>query len=141
MTDLYSPSKRSKIMSAIRSTGNRSTEVRAVLALRRHHVTGWRRHSKNVPGTPDFYFPRARLAVFVHGCFWHGCRRCNIGHVPKSRRDYWLPKIARNRARDERTRRALQRAGYRTMWVWEHDLRSDVWVARLRTRLSGPRQH
>jgi DNA mismatch endonuclease Vsr len=88
------------------------------------------------PRTQRQVFADRRAARGVrHGCFWHGCRRCTIGHVPKSRLDYWLPKIARNCARDVRTRRALQRAGYGTMWIWEHDLRGDAWVARLRKRL------
>lgn len=68
---------------------------------------------------PDLVFRRARLAVFVDGCFWHGCpQHCRM---PNSNRDYWTPKIDRNRARDERTDEALRSAGWAVVRVWEHD--------------------
>ncbi|MDP3938125.1 MAG: DNA mismatch endonuclease Vsr [Deltaproteobacteria bacterium] len=137
MADVFSPAKRSAIMSRVRSRGNASTELRVVRALRQAGITGWRRHLPHVPGSPDFVFPKARVALHVHGCFWHGCTRCSAGDAPATRRNYWIPKVARNRARDARNRRALRRAGYRTLQVWEHELRENGWLRRLRRRLSA----
>src|ERR1035438_1155378 len=89
--------ERSRIMSLVRSSGNRSTEMRLLGILKQHRITGWRRRSRLV-GKPDFVFPAARVAVFVDGSFWHGHpTRCRI---PKTNRDYWVPKIERNKARD-----------------------------------------
>lgn len=120
-------------MSRIRSTGNQTTELRVIEGMRRRGLVGWRRHPRNIPGTPDFYFRNARLVVFVDGCFWHACPKC--GHVPKSNVEYWAKKIDNNRRRDARVRRKLRAAGYRTIRLWEHDLRDDRWLSRLERRL------
>ena len=94
MADVFTKKKRSQVMAAIRSGGNKDTELKLAAILRAAGITGWRRHQP-LPGRPDFVFRRARLAVFVDGCFWHGCRaHCRM---PKSRTEYWQPKIVRNR--------------------------------------------
>ena len=72
MTDVFSKKKRSQVMAAIRSKGNKTTELRLASILRAHGISGWRRHQP-LFGKPDFVFRRERLAVFVDGCFWHGC--------------------------------------------------------------------
>jgi len=119
VTDILTKRKRSEVMAAIQSTGNRATELRLAAILRAHGITGWRRHQP-LPGKPDFVFRRERLAVFVDGCFWHGCRwHCRM---PKSRQTYWKPKIARNKTRDKVIRGMLQRAGWRVHRIWEHSL-------------------
>ena len=106
-------------MAAIHSTGNRATELRLAAILRAHSITGWRRHQP-LPGKPDFVFRREHLAVFVDGCFWHGCRwHCRM---PKSRQSYWKPKIKRNKTRDKAIRGMLQQAGWRVHRIWEHSL-------------------
>jgi DNA mismatch endonuclease (patch repair protein) len=87
VADIFTKSKRSQVMAAIRSRGNKGTELTLVAILRAAHVTGWRRHQP-LPGRPDFVFRRARLAVFVDGCFWHGCPK--HGRKPASNRGYWL---------------------------------------------------
>ena len=121
MTDVFTPEKRSEIMSRVRSSGNRSTELAFVGILRAEKITGWRRNFK-LFGRPDFVFPRAGVAVFLDGCFWHGCpRHCRI---PKARRKYWREKIARNRRRDRAVSRALRAGGWRVMRVWECRLKS-----------------
>jgi len=120
-------------MAAIRSTGNKATELRAVAIFRAHRIAGWRRHQA-LPGRPDFSFRRERLAVFVDGCFWHGCR----GHcrMPKTSLDYWTPKIARNKRRDQQVRAMLRQRGWRVYRIWEHALKSPRRVAeRLRDLL------
>ncbi|MCW5787718.1 MAG: hypothetical protein KIT49_09505 [Nitrospira sp.] len=84
-------------MASIPSRGNRATELRLVSLFRERGITGWRR-GLSLPGKPDFVFRREHIAVFVDGCFWHGCRwHCRM---PKSRQTYWEPKISRNRSRD-----------------------------------------
>ena len=79
------------MMSAVRSRGNRSTEAMLLAALCANRVTGWRRHYR-ITGKPDFAFPKSRLAIFVDGCFWHGCPRC--GSIPVSNRVYWESKFS-----------------------------------------------
>jgi len=107
-------------MRAVRGSGNRTTEQRFRFALVGAGLRGWTTRNRNVLGTPDFLFPKAKLAVFVDGCFWHGCPDC--GHVPKTRRPYWSAKIKRNRQRDRETTQRLRASGFRVIRFWEHDL-------------------
>lgn len=81
-------------------------------------------NDKSLPGSPDIAFRRRKLAVFVHGCFWHGCH----AHYrkPKTNRAFWASKAESNRRRDARARRRLNRMGWRTMVVWEHEIRGDA---------------
>jgi len=128
MVDRLSKAERSALMAKVKSTGNRSTELRVEAALTAAGIDGWEKHPPLL-GKPDFYFPAARLVLFVDGCYWHGCPR----HVrfPKAQADYWRAKIDRNRRRDNRIHRALRKQGYHVMRVWEHDLSRDSWVKRL----------
>lgn len=133
MTDTLTRQKRSEVMAAISSSGNLATELRLASILRGSGITGWRRHQA-LPGRPDFAFRRERLAVFVDGCFWHGCPwHCRM---PKSRQSYWKPKIERNKSRDKTIRRLLTTAGWLVHRIWEHSLKepSSV-VERLRLDL------
>ena len=92
----------------------------------------FRLHRTDLPGTPDLVFPARRVALFVHGCFWHG-HGCSIGRLPKSRLDYWAPKIDANRARDARKQATLAAAGWRVAVVWQCELADrDGLAARLR---------
>ena len=88
----------SKRMRAVRSRGNKTTEVSLRLGLARAGIKGWKIHAAGLIGSPDFYFPKRKLAIFVDGCFWHGCPKC--GHVPTMNNQYWSKKIMRNRKRD-----------------------------------------
>ncbi len=110
-------------MAAVRSTGNRSTEriLRARLVC--HGVRGWRLHAKDVPGCPDFVFDRLRLAVFVDGCFWHGCPSCH--RPPSSNQEYWTRKVDRNRKRDRKNSRLLRAEQWGVLRIWEHELKRD----------------
>jgi len=119
MPDVFTKAKRSDVMSRIRGRGNKETELALMKLLRRHHITGWRRHQK-VFGKPDFLFRRNRLALFVDGCFWHRCPRCY--RRPKSNRKFWDAKIARNRERDRQVTHELRRLGWRVIRIWEHAL-------------------
>ena len=96
------PKVRSRTMSRIKSRGNKTTELRFRLAMVRAKVRGWIVQPENVIGNPDFFFPEQKIAVFVDGCFWHGCPRC--GHLPKTNPKYWELKILRNIQRDKSKR-------------------------------------
>ena len=119
MADVFSQAKRSQVMSRIRSRGNRDTELALVKLLRRRRLTGWRRN-QSLFGKPDFVFRQPRLAVFVDGCFWHGCPK--HGAQPKNNRAFWRKKFARNQARDRLVNRTLRRAGWRVLRIWGHEL-------------------
>lgn len=131
MPDVFTKAKRSQVMAAIRSRGNKDTEVKLAAILRGAGITGWRRH-QNLPGRPDFVFRHARLAVFVDGCFWHGCPA--HGRQPRSNRDYWIPKLRRNKERDFAVSQQLRQKHWRVLRFWEHHLSSPVLVKRRITR-------
>ncbi len=98
----------------------------------------YRLHRKDLPGSPDVVLPGRRLALFVHGCFWHGHDCARGARVPKQNRDYWLGKVARNRARDAASREALAALGWRVETVWECELKdAQALEARLRQVLEG----
>ena len=120
MTDIWSREKRSAVMAAVRGSGNHSTEIRMVALLRAHGITGWRRHQA-LPGRPDFAFRVQKLALFVDGCFWHGCPRCYT--APATRKAFWKAKLESNRQRDRRVSRQLRAAGWSVIRVWECTLR------------------
>jgi DNA mismatch endonuclease (patch repair protein) len=84
----------------------------------------YRHHPKKLPGNPDFILPKLDTAVFVHGCYWHrhGATSCKLARLPKSRLDFWLPKLEANRLRDKRNQRRLRALGWRIMVVWECEL-------------------
>jgi DNA mismatch endonuclease, patch repair protein len=109
---------RSRLMQSIRGKGNRSTELTLRMLLVRMGIKGWSLHAK-LPGKPDFLFREHKLAVFVDGCFWHGCASC--GHTPKTRSTFWAMKLELNRLRDLRFTAELQQRGYRVLRVWEHE--------------------
>jgi len=114
------PPIRSKAMSAVRSKGNKSTEVTFRMALVRAGLRGWKLHVHHLPGNPDFYFPEYRLAVFIDGCFWHGCPK--HGHIPATNPEYWKAKIRINKQRDRRKKDQLTQLGIHTLRMWEHAL-------------------
>jgi DNA mismatch endonuclease (patch repair protein) len=140
----FPKSKRSEVMSRIRSRGNKDTEIALAKLFRRQRITGWRRHleirgrarsplravarTTGAHGVtrptfrvrPDFVFPKSRLAVFVDGCFWHGCPR--HATKPKNNRAFWRRKFSRNKARDLFVNRELRKLGWRVIRIWECSL-------------------
>lgn len=108
-------------MAAIRGRGNKTTEVEFARLLRISRVAGWRRHQKGAYGSPDFLFGRKKAAIFVDGCFWHGCRKHCI--MPKSNKSYWNPKIERNKNRDKQINKYYRQKGWKVLRIWEHDIR------------------
>jgi DNA mismatch endonuclease, patch repair protein len=129
MTDRLDPLRRSRLMQKVRAkdTGP-ERQVRSIL-----HRLGYRfrLHRKDLPGTPDIVFARRHVVLFVHGCFWHahGCRK---GQPPKSRLEYWGPKLEANRQRDRRNIEALTLAGWHVEVIWQCELSDQpALVARL----------
>lgn len=97
----------------------------------------FRLHRRDLAGTPDIVLPGRAAAIFVHGCFWHG-HGCRIGRLPKSKLDYWEPKIRANRERDERKRLALEAAGWRVLTVWQCELSDTAALERKLVTFLGP---
>lgn len=117
--DKISPQARSEIMSHVRSSGNKTTELAMVNVFKANGITGWRRKYPAF-GKPDFVFPKDRLAIFVDGCFWHGHpERCRI---PTSNREYWIEKIERNKKRDKLVNKTLKAKGWHVLRFWEHEI-------------------
>ncbi len=135
MTDVFSKKKRSAVMARIRSKGNLETEMAMIRLFREHGLTGWRRHQP-VPGRPDFIFRKAKLAVFVDGCFWHRCPQ--HGTIPASNRPYWKRKLERNCERDQHVNRELHKRGWTILRIWHHELSSKNKAKLLRRLTRAP---
>ncbi|PSJ21039.1 very short patch repair endonuclease [Halomonas sp. ND22Bw] len=122
--DIVDPKTRSRMMSAIRDK-NTNPE----LAVRRYlHAQGfrYRLHRRDLPGNPDLVLPKYRLAIFVHGCFWHRHSGCFYATTPSSRSAFWEEKFQKNVERDERNNQALLKSGWRVMVIWECGLKCCV---------------
>ena len=137
MPDVFDPPARSEVMRRVkgRDTGPELKVRRLLTRL----GARYRLHRADLPGRPDIVLPGRRLAIFVHGCFWHGHDCPRGARVPEARRDYWTAKVAGNRARDARNLAALAGAGWRVETVWECELRARALPAledRLRTLLA-----
>jgi DNA mismatch endonuclease (patch repair protein) len=116
--DKISSNQRRANMAAIRSK-----DTQPELAVRKflfRNGLRFRLHAKYLPGKPDIIFPSRKLAIFVHGCFWHGCKKCIDGkRMVKSNSDYWMSKVEGNRRRDSRNKRALRASGWNSLTIWE----------------------
>lgn len=119
MADIYPKAKRSQIMSRVRAKGNLKTELALVNLLREYRISGWRRHPK-LFGNPDFVFREHRLAIFVDGCFWHGCPK--HASQPVTNRAFWEKKLLQNKYRDRLVTRTLKRGRWRVLRIWQHEL-------------------
>ncbi|CAN5185668.1 very short patch repair endonuclease [soil metagenome] len=131
-TDVYDTAKRSAVMARVKSTGTKpELLIRRILT---DLGARYRLHRKDLPGSPDMVMPGRRLAIFVHGCFWHGHDCARGSRVPKANRDYWVAKVARNVARDGRNQADLSAAGWRVETLWECEMKDR---AALTARLSA----
>jgi DNA mismatch endonuclease (patch repair protein) len=117
-------------MSRVRSRGNKDTELALARLLRGNKISGWRKQfevrikkqgARDFKVRPDFVFRRVRLALFVDGCFWHGCPK--HATKPKNNRAFWQRKLSANKTRDKVVNRTLRRTGWRVLRIWEHALR------------------
>ena len=116
-------------MSHIKGKGNKATEMALILILRQHHISGWRRNQK-IFGKPDFVFPKQKIALFVDGCFWHGCPKHFI--MPDNNKTFWEKKLTGNKRRDKYVTRTLRQLQWKVVRIWEHELiNSDRVVRRI----------
>lgn len=114
---------RSKIMKAIKSKENKSTELVFRSALQQSGISGWTTNEK-ITGTPDIFFSNYKVAIFLDGCFWHLCPKC--GHIPQTNYEYWKSKLERNVTRDRDKAQALQMMGFLVIRFWEHEINQNV---------------
>ena len=115
--DVFSPEKRSQVMSRIRSKDTKPEKIiRSIL-----HKLGFRFriNRKDLPGKPDIVLPKYRTVIFVHGCFWHQHEGCKIASKPKSSSEYWKVKFTKNIERDKKNQEKLKLMGYRVIIIWE----------------------
>ena len=128
--DSVSRKRRSEIMSRVRSKDTRpEMQVRRLVFSMGYR---YRLHAKDLPGKPDLVFRRKRKVIFVHGCFWHRHKGCALARLPKSREEFWIPKLEANSERDKRNKKGLKTAGWNVLTIWECQL-GDTW--RLRARI------
>lgn len=139
MADVFSKKKRSAVMAAIKSRGTRTTEVALRKLLRKSGIIGWRANLRSLPGTPDFAFRSVKVAIFVDGCFWHGCKICVRQLKPATNVGFWKKKIENNKRRDNKVSRQLRRMGWAALRIWEHDIggNPDGIVRRIRSMIRG----
>lgn len=136
MTDRLDPGRRRRLMQRVK--GKDTAPELAVRSLLHRLGYRFRLHRKDLPGTPDIVLPGRRVVLFVHGCFWHG-HGCRLGRLPKSRLEYWQPKIAANRDRDQRKAECLAVLGWRVVVIWQCELAdAEALAQRLRDELDGP---
>src|SRR3712207_6845469 len=136
-TEVFSPEKRSAIMSLVRSKNTKpELLVRSLL-----HRMGYRfrLHRKDLPGSPDMVLPKYRTAIFVHGCFWHQHSGCKKATLPNQNAEFWREKFERNVRRDENAQRRLREMGWRVLVLWECEVKrdADALPARLKAALSA----
>lgn len=134
---MFSPEKRSAIMSLVRSKNTKpELLVRSLL-----HRMGYRfrLHRKDLPGSPDMVLPKYRTAIFVHGCFWHQHPGCKKATLPNQNAEFWREKFERNVRRDENAQRRLREMGWRVLVLWECEVKrdADALPARLKAALSA----
>lgn len=128
--DTLTPEQRSERMSRIRNKDSKpEMTVRRLV-----HKMGYRYrlHRRDLPGTPDLVFAKRGKIIFVHGCFWHRHETCKLTRWPKSKLDFWRPKLEENRRRDETAQRSLRKMGWSALVIWECQLRD---VGRLETKI------
>jgi DNA mismatch endonuclease (patch repair protein) len=118
VTRRIAPEQRSHMMASVKKK-NTSPEITVRCFLHGHGLR-FILHDKRLPGTPDLVFPQRRMVLFVHGCFWHRCPHCSVGKQEvRSNLGYWVPKLARNQARDAKVQVELAAAGWRVLVIWE----------------------
>ena len=129
MTDVFNKEKRSEVMSAIRSKGNKSTEIALIKIFKQNKIKNWRRNVK-LEGKPDFVFAKQRLIVFVDGCYWHGhdCRKRRPGQNYK----YWKEKIEKNKIRDINVTKSLRVQGWRVIRIWECEIEKSRYAKKIK---------
>lgn len=133
MSDVFSKEKRSQVMSAVRSKGNKSTEIALINIFKSCKISGWRRNI-NLIGKPDFVFPKQKIIVFVDGCYWHG-HSCRV-RKPGENNEYWAEKISNNKKRDGFVTKELKSDGWKVIRIWECEIRKRGYARKINRILS-----
>jgi len=118
--DIWSKEKRSDVMSKIRSKNTKPEKL--LRSLLHKQGLRFRIHKKDLPGKPDIVFSKRKIAIFVHGCFWHYHKDCNEGRIPSSNSKFWKEKLERNVAKDEKITSILTSMGWKVLTVWECEI-------------------
>lgn len=123
MADVHEPEVRSYNMSQIRGKDTKPE----ILVRKFLHVNGYRYrlHDKKLPGKPDIVLKKHKTVIFIHGCFWHGHKDCKYYVIPKTRTQWWLNKINRNKDKDKKSTKVLQKEGWNVITIWECELKKD----------------
>lgn len=129
MADRITPEERSRIMSRIK--GRETKPEKLVRSLLHGMGYRFRLHAKNLPGKPDIVLPRHNKVIFVHGCFWHGHKRCKRAKRPATRKEFWNRKIDGNIKRDEKVKRQLRALGWQVLVVWQCQTRDQKKLSKL----------
>ena len=133
--DKFTAVERSAIMARVRSWD--TTPERLVRSTLHKLGYRYRLHDARLPGKPDLSFPSRRVALFVHGCFWHRHPSCKRASTPVARQEYWLKKFERTTARDLRNRVELEQNGWTVLIIWECQLRGARWVPEVQRALKA----
>jgi DNA mismatch endonuclease (patch repair protein) len=133
MPDNLKPEDRIKTMRAVKAK-NTGLERTVASMLAGMGLPGWRKHVRTLPGNPDIVFENHRLALFVDGCFWHGCTVCNRP-LPKTNPEYWTRKIENNVRRAAKAKEELEQAGWVVLRIWEHELKDSASKSAVRFRI------
>jgi DNA mismatch endonuclease (patch repair protein) len=124
-------------MAQVKASGNKSTELALLRILKGKGLKGWRRNSAIV-GKPDFIFPKLKIALFIDGCFWHGCREhCRM---PNSNQKYWVNKINKNKLRDKQVKKELKGKGWMVIRIWEHEIGKPPMIRKLKPIKEAPKK-
>ncbi|MES2439557.1 MAG: DNA mismatch endonuclease Vsr [Verrucomicrobiota bacterium] len=136
MADVFTPEKRSEVMSKIRGWDTKpELALRSLLHRHGYRFTVRGPKNKRLPGRPDLVLPKHRTVVFVHGCYWHGHEHCKHFRLPASRTEWWTAKIEGNRARDLRVENQLRALGWHVVTIWECALKTAAARSWLEARL------
>lgn len=135
MTDIVSAEARSRMMAGIQGKNTKPE----VLVRRMLHAAGYRfrLHRRDLPGAPDIAMPGRKIAIFVHGCFWHMHDGCHFAKLPSTRPEFWSAKLQGNKDRDQRAASNLRTMGWRVLWIWECATRSPKAAQALPARLKA----
>lgn len=131
--DTFTKEERSRIMASVKSGNAKSTEQTFIKFVKKHKIIGWRRNY-SISGKPDFVFIKARIAIFLDGCFWHGCRK--HFRLPSSNVNYWRNKIENNVKRDKKINKELSIKKWLVVRIWEHDTKKESTYYKLKRKIN-----
>lgn len=134
MNDNLTPADRRKTMRAVKSRGTKP-ERRLFSMLAGMGLRRWRKHANDIVGKPDVVFDQDKVAIFIDGCFWHGCPHCKRPLKPQTNREYWEHKIQRNIERAQKYNQQLSEQGWEVLRIWEHEIRDSSCRKEIRRKL------